>query len=293
MKKLFGFLAIIFLILSTAAYSTAMPFQFAVNGGGLASAVTVNHLFDVTGTAEIFNAFTSSTDGTFDEVGTFRSDGYDGAGDYGNYQFTAVFEASGDVNATDFTFSPGGTLTMYVQDKASAGYTPYGDTNDSGASSPVYGANDGTAIAVWDLLGGGGKIGDNFTPDKNGTITANFVATSIAAGYFFDSDNNDLSAWTTTMASPILTIGIATTNAHVINPPNQNFAQEIDELAGFTVPSDSSGYVNDLDASDGSQTFNVSNNGQWEINVVPEPATLMLLGIGLLGLSGITRRKAS
>ncbi|MCD4812033.1 PEP-CTERM sorting domain-containing protein [bacterium] len=295
-KKILVNLLFVLLFVSVASYSYATSFQFNINGTGPGTAVTVNSFFDTTGTAEIFNDFTGSTP-TFKEVGTFYSGGMDGTSAYpvpwGSKQLTAVFEADGYMPNTHdgtFTFNPGGTLEMYVDDGVTG--TPYADTADGGAADPLYGANTGTSIATWNLLSGGGKLGDNWTPDKNGTITVSFVADSITAGYFFDNNGNDLNAWTTSQSSPILTIGLSTTNAHVIDPPNQGFAEEINELSGYTVPVDGGGaYVNDLDATNGYQTFNVSSNGQWEISVVPEPATMLLLGSGLIGLAGFGRKK--
>lgn len=45
------------------------------------------------------------------------------------------------------------------------------------------------------------------------------------------------------------------------------------------------------DNQDGSIDLVVANEGSFIISAVPEPATMMLLGFGLLGLAGISRRK--
>ncbi len=298
MKLLKFLLLSTFLLFATASMASAAPFKFNVNGSGPGTATSVSDAFNVDGFASIFNSFTGPGTGTFDEVAVFVVNGIDTIPPaFGNRQLTAVFEASGTVTSTDFTFTSG-TLRMYVDDITTG--TAYGNTADLGLPSPFFGANDGTEIAEWNLVGGGGALDDNFIPLSNGQITAIFEATNIAAGYFFDANDNDLSAWTTSTASPLLTLGLATVNASLVGVnndpngvPNQGFAEETDELAGFTVPTDGSGdYVNDLDATNFDQVFQIANDGQWRISVVPEPTTMLLFGVGLIGLAGIGRRRS-
>jgi len=37
--------------------------------------------------------------------------------------------------------------------------------------------------------------------------------------------------------------------------------------------------------------FTVSNNGQFRLEVVPEPATMLLFGVGLICIAGFSKKK--
>jgi hypothetical protein len=289
MRKSF---VIILVVLSAFFVSnSAYAIGFNIDGTGAGTSVTVNE-FDVDlGLALIRNDFTTGNLnrlGTFTEVATFRSAGYDGtdpswALDHSR-EFTAVFVAAGDINnPTNFSFTSG-TLYMYVDNTA----TP---ADRYSHANGFYGANNGTLVASWDLLSGGGTLGDNFTPVDNGTITSNFVGTYFAPGYFFrPGDNADLS-----LIPVYLTLGIATVNAGIFDDPNTGlpispvpFNAEVAQYLGLGGP-----VAVDMDASDFFQDFYVANGGQFQMSVVPEPGTLILLGIGLVGLAGIGRKKLS
>lgn len=52
-------------------------------------------------------------------------------------------------------------------------------------------------------------------------------------------------------------------------------------------------FVSATDAANGGIDIAVTNEGSFEVSVVPEPTTMMLFGIGLLGIAGVSRRKSA
>jgi hypothetical protein len=181
-----------------------------------------------------------------------------------------------------FTFSETGTFDSFSYGPPTAGFGIDNLTADFTAtgtlgtdefyfdevpdSLTIY-TSGGTQIGVFNLLSGGGGLNEDFGP-SNGFITANFVAKELAAGYWFASDlTTDLSTLDLESNSPVLTLGFATTNATIVS--------------GTEV----------YDGSGRLTSFDVGNNGQFRLDVVPEPATLMLFGIGLLGFASISRKK--
>ncbi len=223
-----------FVFTVTPASAYLLNWGFDPSGTGN-SILSVPEYFDLTGTATISNDYNTFT---FQEDGTFTSFSY-GPPATGFGPLHATFTATGSLGALAFTF-------------------------DSVPSSlKIYDASS-ILIGTFDLLSGGGGLNNDFGP-SNGQITANFVAQSLATGYWFTdaSGSTDLS----TLPAPILTLGFATTNATIVTG-SENF--------------DSSGRLTN---------FEVGNNGQFRLAVTPEPGTLLLFGVGLLGFAAVARKK--
>lgn len=255
MKKLITGTFVMLITCLTLNLGTAHAFltnwYLDADGVGGASAAKVFEYLDTVGNSRIINNFGS---GTFSETGVFKSATHDGGASLVGPELTAYLTGAGTLGGGGFSFTSG-TLDIY----SDAG-------NDYASTNGIYGADNGTKIGSFTLLNGGGFLDGNAIP--NGDITAMFMATYLAPGYWYNDSMLDLSTlplnWT---------IGFATTGASLLTNPNSTL---VSELGGVT------GAPNE---------FYVSNNGQYRLNVVPEPATMLLFGMGVAGLATRLRNK--
>lgn len=277
-KKLATAAAVSFAMMGAAHAETVLNnWIFNPAGTGAAAGQTVNEYLDINGNALIQLAPTSATTFDFSEHGVFNSVQADSNGNlfplnYGGKSITATFNAFGTGTfGGGFTFT-GGTISIY-----SNTYGVYGTTTG------IYGADQGTLIATFDIMvGGGGNVDASGSPINNGQVSVLAQASApngLKSGYFFGSDGTDLS--TTDLLS------FAFTNANTIAQPTANLVSEVGcQYAGYA-PACGAGYANSGTA------FFVSNNGQFKLAEVPEPGSLALFGIAMLGAGVISRKRAS
>ncbi|MFC5460225.1 flocculation-associated PEP-CTERM protein PepA [Massilia niabensis] len=245
-------------------------------GTGFANGQEINEYLDVNGNAFIQLTPTGGSSFTFTEHAVFNIVQADSNGQLFPVNFpggniSATFEATGRGNFSGaFTFT-GGTIRMY-QNPTNGQY---------GTTAGVYGANLGNEIASFNVLaGGGGEVDASGSPVNNGQVSVLAEVTSMDAGYFFRGNGNDLSL------EDIM--AFAFTNANTVGEPTNRLVSEVAcQYAGFTgAGCNGTAYGNTAGA------FFVSNNGQFKLAEVPEPGSLALFGIAMLGAGVISRKRA-
>lgn len=255
--------------------------RFNPVGGGFASAQDINEYLDVAGNAFIQLTGTSATTFNFVEHAAFILSSADSNGQifpmaYPGGNISATFEAqgSGTFNGA-FTFASG-TIKMY-QNPTNFQYA---------TTAGMYGADLGNLIASFVVSpGGGGLVDGSGNPISNGQITVFAEASTpggLAPGYFFRSNGADLSN------EDILSF--AFTNANGIGQQTPNMISEIAcQFAGYTGPGCGSGTYSN---QPGNHIF-VGNSGQFKLAEVPEPGSLALFGIAILGAGAFSRKRKS
>jgi hypothetical protein len=249
-------------------------------GTGFSAGQSINEYLDVNGNAFIQLTPTGGSGFSFVEHAAFNISQADSNGmlfpiTYPTGNITATFEAFGTGNFSGaFTFT-GGTIKMYQNPTA----------GQYGSTAGMFGADLGNLIASFDVTpGGGGLVDGSGNPVGNGQVTvlAKADAGDLHSGYFYRGNGNDLSM------EDILSF--AFTNANPVQKPNTgNMVSEIAcQFSGFTGPGCGSGTY----ANAAGQYFFVSNNGQFKLAEVPEPGSLALFGIAMLGAGVVSRKRA-
>jgi len=261
---------------------------FNPNGGGFEAGQQIGEYLDINGNSFIQLTPTGARSFSFVEHAVFNIVQADGNGrlfpvNYAGGNITATFEGFGNgtlgTGSTNGSFSfSGGTIRMYQNPT----------NNQYGSTNGVYGANLGNLIAEFNVLaGGGGQVDASGSPIANGQVSvfAKAEAGDLAPGYFFRGNGDDLSmedimSFAFTNANPITNPG---------NTGTENLVSEVAcQYAGFT----GAGCNGSAYANAPGQYFFISNNGQFKLAEVPEPGSLALFGIAMLGAGVVSRKRA-
>jgi len=279
MKKLACAAAVAMTMAGGANAATVLnDWVFNPNGGGYTGGQQINEYLDVNGNAFIQINPTGGSSFSFTEHAVFNIVQADSNGklfpvNYPGGNITATFEATGTGNFSGaFTFA-GGTIRMFQNP----------ENNQYGTTAGYYGANLGNQIAEFTVMaGGGGMVDASGSPTNNGQVTvfAKAEAGSLDSGYFFRENGQDLSTESI--------MAFAFTNANTVANPDSTLVSEVAcQYAGFT----GAGCNGDAYANTPGYFF-VGNNGQFKLAEVPEPGSLALFGIAMLGAGVVSRKRA-
>jgi hypothetical protein len=281
LKKLACAAAVAMSVAGGANAATVMNnWVFNPTGGGYATGQQINEYLDVNGNAFIQLTRTGNSSFSFSEHAVFNISQADSNGKlfpvkYPGGNITATFEATGTGNFSgNFTFG-GGTIRMY-QNPVAGQY---------GSTTGTYGADLGNMIAEFDVMaGGGGMVDANGSPTSNGRVTvlARAEAGMLDAGYFFRENGTDLSTEAI--------MAFAFTNANTVGNPTATLVNEVAcDYAHFT----GAGCNGTAYANAPGQYFFIGSNGQLKLAEVPEPGSLALFGVAMLGVGFAARKRAA
>ena len=185
----------------------------------------------------------------------------DGIG-VGDFELTGIVSLTGhhtavDGDDADFEFDTG-SFEMWLDLNSNATPALGGGT--------VSGYDDGTNIASFALDFGGGNFDFGL---RDGNVDVNFLSTIMLSGYMFENDGTDFNTYGSLLAA------ITDSNS--------------DETS-LAWPTNWQAYTGQVVDSE-SWDLNLDIDGSSRFAVIPEPATMLLLGSGLIGLAGFGRKK--
>jgi hypothetical protein len=271
-------------LISAAAISVAvsaapanaflLDWKFGFDGAGnIATATTINEFLDVVGPSVITTTAPVAGNYTFSEQGAVNIVGHDGGVPFsGTTQIGALLNTiTGNADLGGTIAYTGGVIDVY-----------FNGSQTFATAAGTYGVNPAgsTLIGTFTPVTGSGNVSLIGIPNGQQTISA--AATFLAPGFWWNSTGADLSTLLAT--NPVF--GFATTNASFVNPAPALVASE---LGGGVVTNCLPGQT--TGGCTGTGNFEISNNGQFRINAVPEPGTLALIGIAMAGLGFAQRRR--
>ena len=273
----------------TGAASAAQiltDWRFNPNGGGFANAQNIEEYLDVNGQSFIQLTPTEGRGFSFVEHAVFNIVQADSNGqlfplNYAGGNISALFEGFGNgtrgTGTTNGSFEfTGGTIRIF-QNPTNGQY---------GSTEGIYGANLGNEIAMFNVMaGGGGEVDASGSPIANGQVSVFARANpgDLDPGYFFRGNGDDLSM------ESILSFAFTNANPTTAQGLTPNLVSEVAcQYAGFT----GAGCNGTAYANAPGQYFFISNNGQFKLAEVPEPGSLALFGIAMLGAGVVSRKRA-
>lgn len=121
-------------------------------------------------------------------------------------------------------------------------------------------------VGIFQIIGGGGDFISGVNPTPTSDVGLTLIATTLDTGWFFTETGIDFATLLGTSGNLVIGVGDGSVNVETVTG----------------------------NVAENSLALSLTENGTtYRINVVPEPTTFVLFGLGLLFTAGITRRKSA
>ncbi len=297
MKKVLVLLAVVGFVAGSAGAAYALPIQWDVSAAGssglnIPDADTLTGIFDQFGFASQTSTVQYDTDGSGDlsvgdkfvDSGNLRMGSLIAGGSVDEEGLGITYEVTGIWNnlegvVTGVSVAPGGdtqidtrylsgTIDLYLDTELDSAFEPGGvGAGGTGFGDDTDGDDTAIKIATLSLTDGVGHTFVDFgggNLDNQGSVDLAFDFTYVLPGFWLDKNGVDLLSLV--QNNPTWILGFTDMN---IDTPT--FDPGVPAGALYTAKS--------------------NQNGSGNLDVVPEPASMLLLGTGLLGMVGIGRKK--